>query len=118
MSVSERNVQSISHGKINMNTNTFEAPNELVFVPVWIANSVTKNVDRKDIRELHAKIMDEGDSRIAFLCETFCELDRMNFNLTEGCELRDGSGRYKCIRVDLFHARKKKAWLTLKRIAA
>ena len=47
MSVSERNVQSLSHGKINMNTNTFEAPNELVFVPVWIANSVTKNVDRK-----------------------------------------------------------------------
>ena len=51
-----------------MNTNTFEAPNGFDFVPVWIANSVTKNVDRKDIRELHAKIMDEGDSRIAFLC--------------------------------------------------
>lgn len=37
-----------------MNTNTFEAPNRFDFVSVWIANSVTKNVDRKDTRELHA----------------------------------------------------------------
>ena len=90
-----------------MNTNTFEAPNGFNFVPVWIANSVTKNVDRKDIRELHAKIMDEGDSRIAFLCETFRELDRMNFILTEGCELRDGSSRYECIRVDSYKKKKR-----------
>ena len=98
-----------------MNTNTFEALDEFAFVPVWIANSVTKNVDRKDIRDLHAKMMDEGDSRIAFLRE----LDRMNFILSEGCELRDGSGRYECIRVDSLQAGKKKhPMLTLKRIAA
>ena len=102
-----------------MNTNTFEAPNRFDFVSVWIANSVTKNVDRKDIRELHAKIMDESDSRIAFLCETFRELDHMNFILTEGCELRDSTGRYECIRVDSLQAGKKKhPQLTLKRIAA
>ena len=102
-----------------MNTDTFEAPNGFDFVPVWIANSVTKNVDRKDIRKLHAKIMDEGDSRIAFLSETFRELERMNFILAEGCELRDGSGRYECIRVDSLQAGKKKhPQLTLKRIAA
>lgn len=102
-----------------MNTNTFEAPSGFDFVPVWITNSVTKNVNRKDIRELHAKIMDEGDSRIAFLCETFRELDRMNFILAEGCELRDGSGRYECIRVESFQPEKKKhPRLTLKRIAA
>ena len=102
-----------------MNTNTFEAPNEFDFVPVWIANSVTKNIDRKDIRELHAQIMDEVDSRIAFLCATFRDLERMNFILTEGCELRDGSGRYECIRVDSFQSGKKKhPLLTLKRIAA
>ena len=101
-----------------MNTNTFEAPNRFDFVSVWIANSVTKNVDRKDIRELHAKIMDESDSRIAFLCETFRELDRMNFILTEGCELRDITGRYECVRVDSFQAGKKKhPWLILKRTA-
>ena len=90
-----------------MNINTFEAPNGFDFVPVWITNSVTKNVDRKDIRELHAKIMDEGDTRIAFLRETFRELDRMNFILSEGCELRDGSGRYECILVDSLQAGKK-----------
>ena len=102
-----------------MNTNTFEAPDGFNSVPVWIANSVTKNVDRKDIRELHARIVDEGDSRIAFLCATFRDLERMNFFLAEGCELRDGTGRYECIRVDSFQAGKKKhPWLTLKRIAA
>ena len=101
-----------------MNTITFEALDEFAFVPVWIANSVTKNVDRKDIRELHAKIMDESDSRIAFFCETFRELDRMNFILTEGCELRDSTGRYECVRVDSFQAGKKKhPWLILKRTA-
>ena len=102
-----------------MNTNSFEAPNEFDFVTVWIANSVTKNVDRKDIRELHAKFVGEGDSRIAFLSETFRELERMNFILAEGCELRDSSGRYECIRVDSLQAGKKKhPQLTLKRIAA
>ena len=102
-----------------MNTYTFEAPNGFHFVPVWIANSVRKNVDRKDIRELHAKFVGEGDSRIAFLSETFRELERMNFILAEGCELRDGSGRYECIRVDSLQAGKKKhPPLTLKRIAA
>lgn len=102
-----------------MNTITFEALDEFAFVPVWIANSVSKNVDRKDIRELHARFLDEGDSRIAFLYETFRELDRMNFILSEGCELRDGSGRYECIRVDSLQAGKKKhPMLTLKRIAA
>ena len=102
-----------------MNTNSFEAPGGFDFVPVWIANSVTKNVGRKDIRELHAKIVGEGDSRMAFLCETFRELDRMNFILAEGCELRDGSGRYECICVDSVQAGKKKhPQLTLKRIAA
>ena len=101
-----------------MNTNTFGAPDGIALVPVWIANSVTKNVDRKDIRELHAKIVGEGDSRTAFLCETFRELDRMNFILAEGCELSDSSGRYECIRVDSLQAGKKKhPWLTLKRIA-
>ena len=90
-----------------MNTNTFEAPNGFDFVPVWIANSVTKNVDRKDIRELHAKIMDEGDSRIAFLYETFRELDRMNFILSEGCELRDGSGRLSAFVLIRFRLGKK-----------
>ena len=102
-----------------MNTYTFEAPNGFHFVPVWIANSVRKNVERKDIRELHANIMDEGDSRIAFLCETFRELNCMNFILTEGCELRDGTGRYECIRVDSFQSGKKKhPLLTHRRIAA
>jgi hypothetical protein len=43
----------------------------------------------------------------------------MNFILTEGCELRDGSGRYECIRVDSFQSGKKKhPWLMLRRIAA
>lgn len=73
-----------------MHTNTFEAPNGSDFAPFRIADSVTENVDREDIRELHAKTMDEGDSRIAFLRETFRDLDRMNFILSEGCELRDG----------------------------
>ena len=89
-----------------MNPNSFEAPNGLDFVPVWIANSVTKNVDRKDIRELHAKFVGEGDSRIAFLCETFRELDRMNFILTEGCELRDGSGRNASVWIRFSRGRK------------
>ena len=102
-----------------MHTNTFEAPNGSDFAPFRIADSVTENVDRKDIRELHAKTMDEGDSRIAFLRETFRDLDRMNFILSEGCELRDGSDRYECIRADSFQTGKKKhPWLILKRIAA
>jgi hypothetical protein len=63
--------------------------------------------------------MDEVDSRIAFLCEAFRKLDRMNFILTEGCELCDDSCRYECIRVDSFQSGKKKhPWLTLRRIAA
>ena len=102
-----------------MNTNSFEAPDGFNYVTVWIANSVTKNVGRKDIREFHAKFVGEGDSRIAFLCETFRELDRMNFILAEGCEVREGSGRYECICVDSLQAGKKKhPQLTLKRIAA
>ena len=102
-----------------MNTNSFEAPNEFDFVTVWIANSVTRNVDRKEIGELHAKFVGEGDSRIAFLSETFRELEHMNFIFAEGCELRDGSGCYECIRVDSLQAGKKKhPQLTLKRIAA
>jgi len=91
-----------------MNTNSFETPNGLDFVTDWNANSVAKNVDRKDIRDVHTKFVSECDSRIAFFCETFRELNLMNFILTGGCELRDGSGCYKCTCVD-FAGREEKA---------
>ena len=89
------------------------------FLRVWIADSVTRNVDRKDNCELHAKKVDEGDSRIAFFHETYREFDRVNLMLAEERELRDDSGSYECIRVDSFQSGKKKhPWLTLRRIAA
>ena len=102
-----------------MNTKSFEALDGFVFVPVWIANSVTKNVGRKDIRELHAMITGEGDFRTAIINETYRDLDRMRFYPAAGCELRDGSGRYECISVDSLQAGKKiHPRLELKRIAA
>ncbi|MBR0410332.1 MAG: hypothetical protein IJI25_04905 [Eubacterium sp.] len=86
--------------------------------PVWIASTVLKNKDRKDIREFLAKVVDEGDTVRIVLEETVRELrDTHNFFIEEGSELRTKDASYKCTYVTDVKLGKKHPLLLAKRIA-
>jgi len=75
---------------------------------VWIASSVLKNKNRKDIREFLAKSVTEGDTKTFVLTDSFRELRIFhNFFIDEASEVRDATGRYECIRVVHFNMLKK-----------
>lgn len=62
------------------NTKLLLALRGLEPTPVWIASTVLKNKDRKDIREFFAKDVDEGDTVRIVLEETVREpRDTHNF---------------------------------------
>lgn len=78
-------------------TNFYEAWDQTPSVPIWIASPTPKNGGRKDIREFHAKVVGEGDTK-TFICDDTCrDFDRARFPLEAGCELRDDTGLYRCV---------------------
>ena len=86
--------------------------------PVWIASTILKKKDRKDIREFLAKVVDEGDTVMIVLEETVRELrDTHNFFIEEGSELRTKDASYECIYVTDVRLGKKHPLLHAKRIA-
>ncbi len=83
-------------------TNLLEAwPNTNSLVPIWVAVPSHAKVGEKDIRELLAICVDEGDTKRFLLPnDTIRNLrDCHSFNILEACEVRDSTGCYKCINV-------------------
>ena len=90
-------------------TNLTDVLSQLQSSPIWIAGTTPKHKGRKDIRELLAKSATEGDSKIFILDDTFRDLrDLHNFIIEEGCEIRDRTGCYECIKVAEYKPKLKK----------
>ncbi len=62
--------------------------------------SLTLKKGKPDVRSFDSQILEMGQNRIYVLDKTSRDLDRMRFNLSCGCILKDDSGIYKCIDVE------------------
>ena len=90
-------------------------------VPIWVAIPPAKVGGKKDIRELLARCVGEGDTKTFVLPnDTIRDLrDCHSFNILDACEVRDNTGCYECIKVTEFSpSRSKHPLLITRRIAA
>ncbi len=75
--------------------------------PVWVAGSDTKFGGRKDIREFLARATDVGANRVFIFDNTYRDFDRTSFTIGEGCEIRNDTGHYRCVKAEPIQVKKK-----------